>query len=170
MITYTAAAAFLNYHEAPRPSDAVVLFIGPDYPERKKEARQLMEEGYAARLLIPALNQTGFKLPDGFDRSQYPDYYENTHIEALEAKKMMDAAGYTSALFVSSPYHMRRISMISKAVFQDKKYQLTFRGSRYVKTGGLLSLFHWSEIQNVFEEYFKIVGFLVYQAYERVVT
>jgi hypothetical protein len=74
VVVYTAAAAFLNYHEAPRPSDAVVLFIGPDYPERKKEARQLMEEGYAARLLIPALNQTGFK---------YPGYYENTHVEAL---------------------------------------------------------------------------------------
>ena len=41
VVVYTAAAAFLNYHEAPRPSDAVVLFIGPDYPERKKEARQL---------------------------------------------------------------------------------------------------------------------------------
>ena len=82
----------------------------------------------------------------------------------------MGTAGNPSAIFVSSPYHMGRINMISKAVFQDEKYQLAFRGSRYVKTDGFLSLFRWSEIQNVFEEYFKIAGFLIYQAYERVVT
>ncbi|MFA5905531.1 MAG: hypothetical protein WC836_16485 [Desulfobacula sp.] len=50
VIVYTAAATFLNYHEEPGPSDVVVLFIGPDYPERKKEALQLMEEGYADRV------------------------------------------------------------------------------------------------------------------------
>jgi uncharacterized SAM-binding protein YcdF (DUF218 family) len=81
---------------------------------------------------------------------------------------MMDTAGYTSALFVSSPYHMKRISMISKAVFQDQKYHLTFRGSRYVKTDGFLSLFRWSKIEQVFEEYLKITGFLAYRVYEKV--
>ena len=181
MASYTAATTFLNYHEAPRPSDAVVLFIGPDYSERKKEALQLMEEGYADRLLIPALNQvltrvdgkvkqTGRPDPDGLDRSIYPEYYENTHVEALEAKTMMDTAGYTTAIFVSSPNHMRRISIISKAIFHDEKYQLTFRGNRYVKANGFLSLFRWSKIEQVFEEYLKIAGFLVYQAYERVAT
>lgn len=25
--------------------------------------------------------------PDGLDRSSYPDYYESTHVESLEAKK-----------------------------------------------------------------------------------
>ncbi|MFA5905527.1 MAG: ElyC/SanA/YdcF family protein [Desulfobacula sp.] len=181
VVVYTAAATFLNYHEEPRPSDAVVLFIGPDYPERKKEALQLMEEGYADRLLIPALNQvltrvdgkvkqTGRPDPDGLDRSIYPEYYENTHVEALEAKTMMDTAGYTSAIFVSSPYHMRRISMISKAVFQDEKYQLTFRGSRYARTDGFFPLFRWSKIEQVFEEYLKIAGFLAYRFYEKVLA
>ena len=74
---------------------------------------------------------------------------------------MMGTAGNPSAIFVSSPYHMGRINMISKAVFQDEKYQLTFRGNRYVRTNGFLSLFHWSKIPNVFEEYFKIVEFWV---------
>ena len=176
VVAYMAGATWLNYGEAPRPSDAVVLFVGQDYPERKKEAFQLLEEEYATRLLIPALNQTftrvdgkmkqtGCRNPNGIDRSSYPDYYENTHVEALEAKKMMDNAGYTSAVLVSSPYHMRRISMISKAVFQAGKYRLTFQGSRYVKADGFFYLFRWSKIHEVFEEYIKIAGFYVYQFY-----
>ena len=49
---------------------------------------------------------------------------------------MMETAGYTSAIFVSSPYHMRRISIISSRIFPNEKYQLTFIGSTrpYSKT------------------------------------
>lgn len=178
MVAFTAAAAWLNYTEPPVPSDAVVLFVGPDYTERKKEAFQLLEEGYAARILIPAFNiiltsadpktqDTEFYLPAQPDWSRYPDYYENTHIEILEAKKMMDAAGHTSALLVSSPFHMRRISLISKTVFPDETYQLTFRGSRYVRTVGFFSLFQPLKTQQVFKEYLKISGFCLYRLYER---
>jgi hypothetical protein len=181
MALYPAAAAWLNYHKVPRPSDAVVLFVGPDYTERKKEAFQLLEEGYAARILIPARNiiltsadpatqDTEFYLPAQPGWSQYPDYYENTHMELLEAKKMMDAAGHTSALLVSSPFHMRRISMISKTVFPDEKYRLTFQGSRYVQPKGFFQLFRGSKIQQVSKEYLKITWFCLYPLYERVTS
>ncbi|MCM2285993.1 MAG: YdcF family protein [Desulfobacula sp.] len=175
VVAFTAAAAWLNYTEPPAPSDIVVLFVGPDYTERKKEAFKLLEEGYAARILIPARNiiltnadpgtqDTEFYLPVQPGWSRYPDYYENTHVELLEAKKMMDASGHTSALLVSSPFHMRRISLISKTVFPDEKYQLTFRGSRYVRTKGFSQLFIWPKIQQACEEYLKIALFLAYQA------
>lgn len=181
VVLYTAAAAWLNYTEAPAPSDVVVLFVGPDYSERKKEAFQLLEEGYASRILIPARNtiltsansktdDTKLHLPAKPDWSHYPDYYENTHIEILEAKKMMDAAGYTSALFVSSPYHMRRIRLISKTVFPDKKYQRIFRGSRYARPCNFFSLFRQPKMEQVFEEYLKITGFCLYHLYERVTS
>jgi hypothetical protein len=181
MVLYPAAASWLNYTEPPAPSDVVVLFIGPDYTERKKEAFQLLEEGYAARILIPAWSiiltsadpatqDTEFYFPAQPGWSRYPDHYENTHIEALEAKKMMDAAGQTSALLVSSPFHMRRISMISKTVFPDEKYQLTFRGSRYVQPKGFFQLFRGSKIQQVSKEYSKIAWFCLYPLYERVTS
>ncbi len=138
----------------------------------------LLEEGYAARILIPARNiiltnadpktqDTEFYLPVQPGWSQYPDYYENTHVELLEAKKMMDAAGHTSALLVSSPFHMRRISLISKTVFPDEKYHLTFRGSRYARTASFFSLFRRPRIEQVFKEYLKISGFCLYHLYER---
>jgi uncharacterized SAM-binding protein YcdF (DUF218 family) len=83
---------------------------------------------------------------------------------------MMVTLGYSSAIFVSSPYHMRRISMISKAVFQDEKYQLTFRDNRYAQTAGFFSLFRWSKIEQVFEEYLKIAGFMAYRIYENLIS
>jgi len=178
---YVYAFTYLNYYDRPANSDAVVLFIGPDYKERLKEARQLIEEGYAKILIIPAHRRV-FTLVDGtikktrnhqkipFDRKSYPHYYENTHIEALEAKKMMNTAGYTSAIFVSSPYHMRRISIISARVFSNEDYQLTFIGSRYIKHDSFLSFFSWSYMKQAFREYSKIIGFFLYQLYEAVVS
>ncbi|MBA4369137.1 MAG: hypothetical protein C0403_16030 [Desulfobacterium sp.] len=83
---------------------------------------------------------------------------------------MMDDAGYASALFVSSPYHMRRISLISKTVFQDERYQLIFRGSRYARPSSFFSLFRQPKIEQVFEEYLKISGFCLYHLYDRVTS
>ena len=178
---YVCAFKYLNCCDKPVNSDAVVLFIGPDYKERLKEAYQLIEDGYAKILIIPAYGEM-FTVVDGtikktrnhqkapFDRKIYPRYYENTHIEALEAKKMMNRAGYTSAIFVSSPYHMRRISIISARVFSNENYKLKFIGSRYVQQDSFLSIFSWSNVKQVFIEYFKIIGFFIYQLYEAVVS
>ncbi|AJE03244.1 hypothetical protein GPICK_07655 [Geobacter pickeringii] len=46
-------------------------------------------------------------------RKFYPDHYEETHLEVLLAKEFMTERGFRSALFVSSPYHMRRIRMMA---------------------------------------------------------
>ncbi|MBC8440458.1 MAG: hypothetical protein H8D87_12340 [Deltaproteobacteria bacterium] len=83
---------------------------------------------------------------------------------------MMDMAGYTSAIFVSSPFHMRRISIISSKIFPNEDYQLTFKGSRYTQHNVSLSIFSWSNTKQVFSEYFKIIGFFLYRFYEVVVS
>jgi len=51
------APAFLIVSDTPVKSDAVVLFIGNDRGTREKEARQLMHEGFAEYLIIPAYRQ-----------------------------------------------------------------------------------------------------------------
>ena len=170
---YLGAEAFLTCREPAAPADAVVLFIGLEYAERRKEARQLVEKGYADILLIPALRSAlvmadgklftaPFYMPAPFDRNHYPAWYENTHIEALEARKMMESKGLTSAILVSSPYHMRRIKIISRQVFSHEKYRLIFRGSRHVKPDQFPSQFSWSRMQQVIGEYIKIGWFYGY--------
>lgn len=55
MIWY--APKYLTYSDQPVKSDVIILFLGPDFDARKKEALKLMEEGYAQHLLIPVYGQ-----------------------------------------------------------------------------------------------------------------
>jgi hypothetical protein len=178
-VTYLGAAAFLTCREPPAHADAVVLFIGPDYAERRKEARQLLEQGYADLLLIPALKSTlvmadnklvkapfYIPMPSSVDRSDYPAYYENTHIEALKARQMMESLGLTSAILVSSPYHMKRISIIARQVFSHEKYRLAFRGSRHVPPDRFPAQFTLTRMRQVLGEYIKIGWLYGYSFYE----
>jgi len=112
-------------------ADAVVLFIGPDLDVRVKEANRLLSEGYAKYLIVPAFNQvinTAHKRLPVINAeysetkqtsifSKYPRFYEDTHIEVLETKRIMDHFGFKKANFVSSPSHMRRIKLITDSVF-----------------------------------------------------
>ena len=40
-------------------------------------------------------------------------HFEDTHVEILRARSILQNMGLKSVNFVSSPYHMRRIKMIS---------------------------------------------------------
>jgi hypothetical protein len=95
----------------------------------------------------------------------FPRYLENTHVEMLLAKKIMDAYGFKKAIFVSSPFHMRRIKMIADRVF-NSSYDIKLVPSRFEKKFGIpmLSL---KSLQHIFMEYPKVVWFLCYDLWER---
>jgi len=128
------APRYLAYAEPPRQSDAVILFIGSDNDARLREARQLIADGYAGHLLIPAFNQvmkvdSSFPLPSPQRIedtactkrmvSKRKDFPENTHTEVLVAMQMMKRLDFRTAILVSSPYHMRRIKIIAERVFTN---------------------------------------------------
>jgi len=102
------APHYLFYADAPRRADAVVLFLGNEYRERRAEAVKLMAEGYAGYLVIPAYGRVAEAGKHGEASrnvvpsrpSHYPVVYEDTHIEIIEAKRLMDGRGLTSAIFV----------------------------------------------------------------------
>jgi len=48
------APKYLAYADQPVKSDVIVLFVGPDWNARKKEALKPIEEGYARHLRIHA--------------------------------------------------------------------------------------------------------------------
>lgn len=177
---YVGGAAFLIIRDTPIQADAVVLFIGPDYEQRRREARRLIEDGYARVMLVPALDGM-WTSKDGewvdvvpshlqgqgsrFDFGQYPRYYENTHIEVLTALKMMADAQLSSAVFVSSPTHMRRIRIITKYVVPDTtRYQIIFRGTRYIAYDNVVSFFHPVNAKQIVLEYIKIGWFCLYHS------
>ena len=180
-----AGIAYAPYYlvraDKPVKSDVIILHVGPKFTLRKEKAFKLIEDGYARHLIIPAYgkvsdaglfsNQTtqGNPKPDPslirgriVNLSNYPKYLEDTHIEILEAKKMMDKAGFKSAIFVSSPYHMRRISIIANKVF-GKGYRLIYVPSQYEQYNGVLWFLNKRDLKFVSSEYSKIIWFMLYR-------
>jgi hypothetical protein len=182
---------YLNYADKPAKADAVVLFVGPDYRVRMREARSLIAEGYADCLIIPAYGQllamkgatngsgddqdgtqaaelTMEKLKADIQRMrgrspQYLRYYENTRIEALEARLIMDRHGFRSALFVSSPIHMRRIRLIAGEVFAPAHYHIAFIPARFEQRPECFRKFTPTQVAGVALECVKIIWFQTYR-------
>ena len=177
------APSFLFISEAPVRADAVVLFVGGETGTREKEAQQLLSEGFADYVIVPAYGQIMKRGPDGrleaFNWKRPEDvsnqrtkeltnqknwFVENTHIEVLEAKRLMDNLGLRSALFVSSPYQMRRIKVITGKVFNDSQ-AVRYVPTRYEKPGETYWLFSNRDRAFVLTEYTKIVWFFLYSSF-----
>jgi uncharacterized SAM-binding protein YcdF (DUF218 family) len=174
------APGFLFRENIQRKADAVVLFVGPENEARLDEARHLIREGYARYLLVPYFNQVFIAGPDGelvkaninqprndlFHRiriaATYNKKYENTHIEALEAKRMMDDLGFRSAMLVSSGYHIRRIGMIADRVFDAQKYTISCNPARWQAPFTATDWLNKVHRKLIVGEYVKMVWFLVY--------
>lgn len=169
---------FLLYSSECKKTDVIILLLGPDFKARQKEANKLINDGMADYLIIPAYHKTyriydkatvkylssNLYLPrsDKKNVTSSPGFYEDTHLEIIEAKKMMSDYGLTSAIFVSSPYHMRRIKIIAMKVFDANKSDFYFVPTRYEKAPANcweLSLADWKKVRR---EYGKILWFFLY--------
>ena len=178
LIVLHYAPLYLAYADTPVTSDAVVLFLGSDSKARQEDANRLMGEGYARYLFIPALGKivdtragatatdTKRANPKVIISGLKPKpYFENTHVEVLEAKRMMEKHNLTSAIFVSSPVHMRRIKIITEKIFERDLLKVVFvpiRGESVPQ--GLLDM-TLSDYKRVGKEYVKIVWFLMYSPF-----
>jgi len=155
-----------------------VLLLGPDFKARQKEAYALVDRGMARYLIIPAYNRT-YRIYSKGDRQylltdvplhasgdalSYPEYYEDTHLELLKAKQVLSSLGLHSVIFVSSPYHMRRIKIMVTKVFGDKANEFYFIPTRYEKAPASVWKFSSSEWKKLRREYGKILWFLIYSA------
>ena len=169
---------FLLYSSEYKKANAIILILGPDFKARQKEAYRLINEGMSDYLIIPAYHKA-YRVYDTdtkkclspnlypFKSSQKniaapPSFYEDTHLEIIEAKKIMSGYGLKTAIFVSSPYHMRRIKLIAMNVFDTNKGDFYFIPTRYEKAPANyweLSFADWKKVRN---EYGKILWFFLY--------
>jgi uncharacterized SAM-binding protein YcdF (DUF218 family) len=174
------APTFLDSSDAPRKVDAVVLFVGPDQQTRLDEAISLLREGYARYLIISAYGEIrkvtdvgeleilsgDAKLRSDFltirKAAYYKKFYENTHVEALEAKRMMDELGLKSAMLVSSAYHMRRIRLIASRVFDTRNYSISCKPAQWQKEFTVADWLNNGKRKIIVSEYLKMGWFLLY--------
>jgi uncharacterized SAM-binding protein YcdF (DUF218 family) len=164
----------------PVKSDVVILLLGSINKERAEEAYRLINEGYAGNLFVPA-QKRNFDTSDNGNLSHYIkklskqnwlspkreiklnyQFRENTHLEIIAAKSMMDSSNFTSAIFVSSPYHLRRIKIIADKVFTGRDYQLSFVPSYPLEKDEPLWWVSKNAVAMVVSEYLKIAWFLIY--------
>lgn len=171
---------YLIYSTDYKKADAIILLLGPDFKARQKEANELISQGMADHLIIPAYNRTygiyekgqgRYLLPDlnapeygGGDLS-YPRFYEDTHIEIIKAKRVMTGYGLESAIFVSSPYHMRRIKLIAGKLFDLKKGEFYFVPTKYERAPVRLRELSSSNWRSLRREYSKIIWFCIYSVW-----
>jgi uncharacterized SAM-binding protein YcdF (DUF218 family) len=185
---------YLVYSDPPGKSDIIVLFVGPDQEARLREARHLVQEGYSDYLFIPTLSslfqanqdRTGLTSiqfadikhgsrshkgngPAYFQKTKseyhFPGYFEDTHAEILLAKRAMNACGLRSAIFVSSPYHMERIRMITKRVFGERARYISYVPTQYENDPIDLRDMDWGDWVFVIREYIKICWFSLYSPF-----
>ena len=179
------APDYLLYADVPQGSDAVMILDGSDYINRRKEAVFLVKNGYAKFIFTPGRTRFLTKTADGIYsytgndideinaileeikafRTDAPkknqNILEQTHTALIIAKQVMERVNISSAIFVSNPYHMRRIKLIADNVFEDSVFKIYFVPSRYSE----ISTFWWLHIKDIkwiFTEYIKIAWFRVY--------
>jgi len=178
------APGFLVYADKPVEVDAVVLYSGPGQKHRLQEAYRLIADGYARYLIIPDFGIVSIAgengdlepvAPEQWGQAQslrgpipplYRRYVESTHVEALEAKRILDRLGLHSALMVSSPYHTRRINMICARVF-DRNYRFAVVPARTQQTYAVADWLDKGKRGKIVSEYVKMVWFLVYEPFCR---
>lgn len=173
---------YLIYSTDYNKVDAIILLLGPDFKARQKQANELIDQGMADHLIIPAYSRTygiydkgkgRYLLPDlnapeyGAGDLSFPRFYEDTHIEIIKAKRVMTGYGLESAIFVSSPYHMRRIKLIAGKLFDLKKGEFYFVPTKY-ETAPValwkLSSLNWRSLRR---EYSKTVWFCIYSLWPK---
>ena len=169
---------FLLYSSEYKKAKAIILLLGPDFKARQKEANKLINDGMADYLIIPAYHKTYRVYDKGMMKylssnlysfksgqkniASSPSFYEDTHLEIIDAQKVMSDYGLNSAIFISSPYHMRRIKLIAAKVFDLNKGGFYFVQTRYEKVPvnyWELSSADWKKVRR---EYGKILWFYIY--------
>lgn len=175
------APRFLVYSTNYAKVDAVIVLLGPDFSARQMHARDLIEKGMADYLMIPAYEKT-YRIEHGKMQSldngnkknntnkkskpAAPKYFEDTHLELMKAKETMTRHGWKSAIFVSSPYHMRRIRIIVEKEFDDLP-ESYFSPTPFESAPLNIWQLKASDWKKVWREYVKISWFILYSPWTR---
>ncbi|MCA0987030.1 YdcF family protein [Guptibacillus algicola] len=111
---------------------ADVIFVLSGGEGRVDKGLTLIEQGFSNKIVLT--NARGFSAAD-FKRVNDEITYENVYTDyeststlasAKYSKELMQSEDMTSALIVSSDYHMRRTKLIYDRTFNDGGIELTF--------------------------------------------
>ncbi|MFQ5681264.1 MAG: ElyC/SanA/YdcF family protein [Candidatus Omnitrophota bacterium] len=135
----------LRIAQAPQKADAIVVFAGgvgesgragQGYEERVGYAVRLYKQGYAQHLVFSSgyvyvfeeplvMRALAVSLGVPSQAIVLEDRAGNTYENVKFSKEILAARGWEKALVVSSPYHMRRVDLVSKKVAPEIDFVYT---------------------------------------------
>ena len=132
----TSVAIWKYSHKDERQNADVIIVLGdgrssdgvsPVFRERLNQSITLYKEGYADKILVTGGLGEGSYLSDAYVAGMYlldqgipqedillEEESEQTITNLVNAKKLMDENGFSSAIIVSDPLHMMRSMLIAK--------------------------------------------------------
>jgi uncharacterized SAM-binding protein YcdF (DUF218 family) len=159
---------FLVVNEAPKKTDVIILLSGD--VGRMEKAIELMNEGYADRIIVTRTDGHGYGeirlsslIRSGVSESAIiPEYQAtSTYTNAVYSKSLMEQYGFKSALVVSSNYHMRRVSYTFNKVYNHSGIDLTYVDAPSVNFD---PVYWWSKrkyVNYTISEYIKLIGYII---------
>ena len=170
-------ASPLAIREAPRRADAIVVFAGGvgesgeaggGHQERVKQAVDLYRDGYAPRIVFSSGYVHAFREAEvmralAIDQGVAADAIvlelkaRNTYENVLFTHDILAARGWSSALLVSAPYHMRRaLGVWARVAPALQVIPVPVENSQFYAHGNGASL---EQIRGIVHEYAAIAAY-----------
>ncbi|MNC16909.1 hypothetical protein D3C75_647740 [compost metagenome] len=165
LIMLLSAGRFLSLSQSPQASDVIIVLSGG--AGRGEEGIELYTKGYAADFLFSNATERASSSGDMQQTALFLGIPQNailTENEALSTYQnaqltlpIMKQHGFTSAIVVSSDFHMRRVKLIFDHVYKKSGIKLTYVGA----DSGYNAMWWWSDRysrETTSNEYIKMIG------------
>ncbi|OKP87583.1 YdcF family protein [Paenibacillus sp. P32E] len=164
LLLFTAGRVLI-LHQSPQQADVIIVLSGG--VGRIENAAELYKSGYAPYVLLSNskeisstsgdMLQTALALGIPEDAILSENAALSTYQNAELTLPIMKQHGFTSAIVVSSEFHMRRVKLLFDHVYKKSGIELTYIGS----DSGYNANYWWSDKysrETTFSEYTKMIG------------
>ncbi|MNB96612.1 hypothetical protein D3C75_438140 [compost metagenome] len=165
LITLFFAGRFLNFTQAPQPSDVIIVLSGGG--GRVEQGEILYSQKSAPYLMFSRATerassagdmlQTALSLGIPQDAILTENEALSTYQNAELTLPIMQQHGFTSAIVVSSDFHMRRVKFIFDHLYKNSGIKLTYVGAN----SGYNAKWWWRDRysrETTLNEYVKMIG------------
>ena len=148
--------------EKPMKADVIIVLSGD--AGRLEKAASLYKKGHAGYVLLTRVNGEGVKVKQAIElgipenRIIPEDKATSTYTNAFYSKSLLEKYDFSSAIVVSSDYHMKRTEMTFESVYKDSDIDFTYVASERSEGAWFLDD---ENIKYTFREYIKLLGYLM---------
>lgn len=169
-VAFLGAGRLLVYDEPPRHADVIVVLAG-DRGARTAQGAALYHAGWAPQLIVsggPTYHTTtiaalmrdhAVELGVPADAVIIEDQADSTYGNAVFTQQLMEEHGYTTALVLSSNYHMRRVKYTFEREFRESGIELTYCAATDPNFDPARWWTNNKSVMYTFTEYVKFIGY-----------